>query len=267
MRCPGLRLGADDFLTKDVSLPHLAARVAALFRRIDALRRPDNAARNRAPRALCRSTPRKCRRPGTALPVTLIAHGVLDRPCPGEEPGPRQEPPAIDGCRERGTGRQHHHLAHQALRRKFHRGRCRPSMPSRPSMEWVIAGSSEHPIPTADRRAHHPGAAVGRLPIRPRTRDRTAQLPGAIACWRAPAPSPTPCPPNRSGCSTMSPIHRLFPPARAICTSIPLATQPLLDGYREDWDVPAEPTPLPTSTGYHARAQAGSTEGFLYLFI
>src|ERR1700682_3070615 len=40
----GLRLGADDFLTKDLSLPHLAARVAALFRRIDALRRPGNAA-------------------------------------------------------------------------------------------------------------------------------------------------------------------------------------------------------------------------------
>jgi two-component system OmpR family response regulator len=40
----GLRLGADDFLTKDVSLPHLAARVAALFRRIDALRRPDGTA-------------------------------------------------------------------------------------------------------------------------------------------------------------------------------------------------------------------------------
>jgi two-component system, OmpR family, response regulator len=39
----GLRLGADDFLTKDVSLPHLAARVAALFRRIDALKRPENA--------------------------------------------------------------------------------------------------------------------------------------------------------------------------------------------------------------------------------
>jgi len=29
----GLRLGADDYLTKDVSLPHLAARIAALFRR------------------------------------------------------------------------------------------------------------------------------------------------------------------------------------------------------------------------------------------
>ncbi len=33
----GLRLGADDYLTKDVSLPHLLARIAALFRRIDAL--------------------------------------------------------------------------------------------------------------------------------------------------------------------------------------------------------------------------------------
>ncbi|MEZ5458635.1 MAG: proteobacterial dedicated sortase system response regulator [Steroidobacteraceae bacterium] len=36
----GLRLGADDFLTKDLSLPHLIARIHALFRRIDALRRP-----------------------------------------------------------------------------------------------------------------------------------------------------------------------------------------------------------------------------------
>jgi len=36
----GLRLGADDFLTKDLSLAHLIARVNALFRRVDALRRP-----------------------------------------------------------------------------------------------------------------------------------------------------------------------------------------------------------------------------------
>jgi two-component system OmpR family response regulator len=32
----GLRLGADDYLTKDVSLPHLLARIAALFRRVEA---------------------------------------------------------------------------------------------------------------------------------------------------------------------------------------------------------------------------------------
>jgi two-component system OmpR family response regulator len=40
----GLRLGADDFLTKDLSLPHLIARVNALFRRIEALRRPNTPA-------------------------------------------------------------------------------------------------------------------------------------------------------------------------------------------------------------------------------
>ena len=39
----GLRLGADDFLTKDLSLAHLIARVNALFRRVDALRKPEQA--------------------------------------------------------------------------------------------------------------------------------------------------------------------------------------------------------------------------------
>ncbi len=32
----GLRLGADDYLSKEISMPHLLARVAALFRRQDA---------------------------------------------------------------------------------------------------------------------------------------------------------------------------------------------------------------------------------------
>ncbi len=36
----GLRMGADDYLTKDISMPHLLARIAALFRRIDVLRNP-----------------------------------------------------------------------------------------------------------------------------------------------------------------------------------------------------------------------------------
>ena len=41
----GLRLGADDYLTKDISLAHLVARVNALLRRVDALRRaPEEAA-------------------------------------------------------------------------------------------------------------------------------------------------------------------------------------------------------------------------------
>jgi two-component system OmpR family response regulator len=36
----GLRLGADDYVTKDVSLPQLLARIAALFRRVDAAHQP-----------------------------------------------------------------------------------------------------------------------------------------------------------------------------------------------------------------------------------
>ncbi|MAZ86986.1 MAG: proteobacterial dedicated sortase system response regulator [Cellvibrionaceae bacterium] len=36
----GLRLGADDYLTKDISQPHMLARIVALFRRVDALRQP-----------------------------------------------------------------------------------------------------------------------------------------------------------------------------------------------------------------------------------
>jgi two-component system OmpR family response regulator len=37
----GLRLGADDYLTKRTSIEHLLARVAALFRRVEALRSGD----------------------------------------------------------------------------------------------------------------------------------------------------------------------------------------------------------------------------------
>lgn len=36
----GLRLGADDYLTKDISLVHMQARITALFRRIDNLSKP-----------------------------------------------------------------------------------------------------------------------------------------------------------------------------------------------------------------------------------
>ncbi len=36
----GLRMGADDYLTKDISLPHLLARIAALFRRTELLNQP-----------------------------------------------------------------------------------------------------------------------------------------------------------------------------------------------------------------------------------
>ena len=38
----GLRLGADDYLTKNITMPQLLARIAALFRRFDALQAPVN---------------------------------------------------------------------------------------------------------------------------------------------------------------------------------------------------------------------------------
>ncbi|HEV7611092.1 MAG TPA: ATP-binding protein [Steroidobacteraceae bacterium] len=47
----------------------------------------------------------------------------------------------------------------------------------------------------------------------------------------------------------------------------PLRSVPLLDGYRDDWGVAAEPTALPSFTGYDARVQAGATEHYLYLYI
>ncbi|MGO9932465.1 MAG: ATP-binding protein [Steroidobacteraceae bacterium] len=46
----------------------------------------------------------------------------------------------------------------------------------------------------------------------------------------------------------------------------PLLSQPLLDGYRDDWGISAQPTPLPTAAGYRARLQAGSTGRYLYLY-
>lgn len=36
----GLRLGADDYLTKDISQVHMLARITALFRRVDTLQKP-----------------------------------------------------------------------------------------------------------------------------------------------------------------------------------------------------------------------------------
>jgi len=60
---------------------------------------------------------------------------------------------------------------------------------------------------------------------------------------------------------------RAFSAAEGDLYVYPLLTQPLLDGYREDWDISAEPAPLPTTTRYRARLQAGSTEHYLYIYL
>ncbi len=52
----------------------------------------------------------------------------------------------------------------------------------------------------------------------------------------------------------------------------PLHVQPLLDGYREDWDIGAEPTALPGAGrsgagGSDARLELGSTDRFLFIYV
>jgi signal transduction histidine kinase len=47
---------------------------------------------------------------------------------------------------------------------------------------------------------------------------------------------------------------------------LPLHHEPLLDGYREDWGIDAQPQSLP-SKGITARLQAGSTARYLFLYL
>jgi two-component system, OmpR family, sensor histidine kinase ChvG len=58
-----------------------------------------------------------------------------------------------------------------------------------------------------------------------------------------------------------------FTPGEGDLYVYPLRNQPALDGYRDDWGVAADPTPLPTRNGYVTRVQAGSTDRYLYLFV
>lgn len=46
-----------------------------------------------------------------------------------------------------------------------------------------------------------------------------------------------------------------------------LSSQPLLDGYRDDWGIAAAPLPLPAASGYSARAQVASADRYLYLYV
>jgi dedicated sortase system histidine kinase len=47
----------------------------------------------------------------------------------------------------------------------------------------------------------------------------------------------------------------------------PLHVQPLLDGYREDWDIAADPTALPSTGGSEARLLLASTERYLFVYL
>ena len=110
----GLRLGADDFLTKD-SQPRASDRTrerAVPPRRCTAP--PAEAGQIIASRCAARSTPSACRSTWNEQRRAAVAHGVLDRVRAREASRPREESPAAHGRRERRARRQHHHVAHQA---------------------------------------------------------------------------------------------------------------------------------------------------------
>jgi dedicated sortase system histidine kinase len=47
----------------------------------------------------------------------------------------------------------------------------------------------------------------------------------------------------------------------------PLHVQPLLDGYREDWDIAADPAALPSAGGSDAKLLLASTERYLFVYL
>jgi len=81
----GLRLGADDYLTKDVSLPHLLARIAALFRRAELAAEP-HAAEERLERGALELDVKRfsVRWRGESVPLTLtefwMVHALAKHP-------------------------------------------------------------------------------------------------------------------------------------------------------------------------------------------
>ena len=81
----GLRMGADDYVTKDVSLPHLFARIGALFRRIEALSETQDAEEALVRGALSLDAARvvatwKARRVDLTLTEFWLVHALAKHP-------------------------------------------------------------------------------------------------------------------------------------------------------------------------------------------
>jgi two-component system OmpR family response regulator len=81
----GLRLGADDYLTKRVSVEHLLARVAALFRRVEALRsNPDDGERLEQGSLVLDRDRMTAQWRGRSIPLTLtefwVVHALAQHP-------------------------------------------------------------------------------------------------------------------------------------------------------------------------------------------
>ena len=156
----GLRLGADDYLTKDVSLPHLLARIAALFRRIDA------AARSRRRRRTCSSAARSTLDPkrltrhwnGSAVDLTLTEFWMVH--ALARFPGHVKNRDQLMRDAQHRRRRRHDHLAHQAHPQQNSSRPIRRSMRSTPSTAWAIGGRLTEAAALQPARQARAGALV-----------------------------------------------------------------------------------------------------------
>src|SRR5437867_1582643 len=119
----GLRLGADDYLTKDVSLPHLLARISAVSQDRCAARAEGGrgSARTRAAQARREALHRVVERQAGRAD----AHRVLDGAHARKIPRPRERSRRSHARGEPGRGRGHDHFAREAHPQEIHRGRSR----------------------------------------------------------------------------------------------------------------------------------------------
>ena len=60
---------------------------------------------------------------------------------------------------------------------------------------------------------------------------------------------------------------RAFDPAQGDIYVFRLHSQPLLDGYRDDWGIPSDLQLLPGTPGFATRLRAGLTERYLFLYV
>ena len=154
------------------------------------------------------------------------------------------------------------------MRRKFLADRSGLRCRFRPCTEWAIAGSSEHPLATADRRADHARSCRGpvvnmpvssKTPCAYRRRMRCESTADTIA-QRALGAAGTRVP-------SMPRILEPFVESQGDLYVFPLRSQPLLDGYREDWGVAGRSEAPADADGYGARLQVGSTDRYLFLYV
>ena len=147
----GLRLGADDYLTKRTSIEHLLARVAALFRRVEALRAGDAPGERLEHGSLSLDRDRMTALSGRRRPVPLTVTEFWVVHALALASWARAKPRAADGRGERRARRRHRNVADQTHPGEVRGRRPERSTPSKPSTAWAIAGKRTEVVAATPR--------------------------------------------------------------------------------------------------------------------